>query len=100
MGDDFSTTLLDLNPIAVVATDRKGRIRSLNQRARHLLGRGARREVLEGQAIEPAEVLAALDRVTAEDLRRVAADIVAADGFKLAVIGPFGDAERFEKLLG
>ena len=61
---------------------------------------GLRREVLEGQAVEPAEVLAALDRVTAEDLRRVAGDIVAADGFKLAVIGPFDDAERFEKLLG
>jgi diguanylate cyclase (GGDEF)-like protein len=43
VGDDFSTTLLDLNPIAVVATDTKGRIRSLNQRARHLLGPGARR---------------------------------------------------------
>ena len=42
MGDDFSTTLLDRNPIAVVATDRKGRIRSLNQRAGHLLGPGAR----------------------------------------------------------
>jgi diguanylate cyclase (GGDEF)-like protein len=42
MGDDFSTTLLEQNPIAVVATDRKGRIRALNQRARHLLGPGAR----------------------------------------------------------
>jgi predicted Zn-dependent peptidase len=45
-------------------------------------------------------VLAALDRVTAEDLRRVARDILAADGLKLAVIGPFDDADRFERLLG
>jgi predicted Zn-dependent peptidase len=61
---------------------------------------GLRREVLEGQAVEPADVLAALDRVTAEDLRRVARDILAADGLKLAVIGPFDDAGRFERLLG
>jgi predicted Zn-dependent peptidase len=60
---------------------------------------GLRREVLEGAAVEPAEVLAALDRVTADDLRRVAGDIIAADGLKLAVIGPFDDAERFERLL-
>jgi predicted Zn-dependent peptidase len=60
---------------------------------------GLRREVLEGQATEPAEVLAALDAVTAEDVQRVAQDVLDS-GFRLAVIGPFDDAERFEKLLG
>ena len=59
---------------------------------------GLRREVLEGRASEPAEVLAALDAVTAEDVQRVAREIVD-DGFHLAVIGPFDDAERFEQLL-
>jgi predicted Zn-dependent peptidase len=59
---------------------------------------GLRREVLEGRAAEPEEVLAALDAVTAEDIQRVAQEVVA-DGFNLAVIGPFDDAERFEKLL-
>ena len=44
-------------------------------------------------------MLDALDAVTAEDLQRVAQEIVD-DGFHLAVIGPFDDAERFEKLLG
>jgi predicted Zn-dependent peptidase len=61
---------------------------------------GLRREVLEGRAVEPSDVLAELDRVTADDLRRVARDIVGADGLKLAVIGPFDDSERFERLLG
>ncbi|MHB1244081.1 MAG: M16 family metallopeptidase [Gaiellaceae bacterium] len=59
---------------------------------------GLRREVLEGRANEPAEVLAALDAVTAEDVQRVARELVD-DGFHLAVIGPFDDAERFEQLL-
>jgi len=59
---------------------------------------GLRREVLEGQATEPADVLAALDAVTAEDLERVSREILDS-GFRLAVIGPFDDAERFERLL-
>ena len=59
---------------------------------------GLRREVLEGRAEEPRAVLDALDAVTAEDLQRVAADVLSS-GFHLAVIGPFDDAERFERLL-
>ncbi|HWN23311.1 MAG TPA: pitrilysin family protein [Gaiellaceae bacterium] len=59
---------------------------------------GLRREVLEGQATEPADVLAALDAVTAEDIQRVARDVLES-GFRLAVIGPFDDAGRFERLL-
>ncbi len=59
---------------------------------------GMRREVLEGQATEPQAVLDALDAVTAEDVQRVATEILDS-GFHLAVIGPFDDAARFEKLL-
>ncbi|MDQ3823634.1 MAG: insulinase family protein [Actinomycetota bacterium] len=61
---------------------------------------GLRREVLEGRVVEPAEVLAELDRVSADDLRRVAMDILGADGVKLAAIGPFDDPDRFQRLLG
>jgi predicted Zn-dependent peptidase len=60
---------------------------------------GLRREVLEGRVEEPQAVLDALDQVTAEDVQRVAQEIVD-DGPYLAVIGPFDDAERFEQLLG
>ena len=60
---------------------------------------GLRREVLEGRAAEPEEVLAGLDAVTAEDLQRVAGDVIGSDGLNLALIGPFDDADRFEKLL-
>jgi predicted Zn-dependent peptidase len=61
---------------------------------------GLRREVLEGRAPEPEEVLAGIEAVTAEDVQRVARDLIAEDALRLAVIGPFEDAERFEKLLG
>jgi predicted Zn-dependent peptidase len=61
---------------------------------------GLRREVLEGRVPELEEILTALDAVTAEDMQRVAAELVRDDAFRLAVIGPFDDPGRFEALLG
>ena len=60
---------------------------------------GLRREVLEGKTPDPEEILAELDKVTADDLARVAQDVIGGRGANLAVIGPFDDAERFEQLL-
>jgi predicted Zn-dependent peptidase len=60
---------------------------------------GLRREVLEGKATEPSEVLEALDAVTAEDVQRVARAVLGGDGLKLAAIGPLNEPERFERLL-
>ena len=49
-----------------------------------------------------AEVLKAIEAVTADDVQRVAQDLISSERLRLAVIGPFGEgsAERFEKLLG
>ena len=60
---------------------------------------GLSREVLEGQAVEPEEITAGLDAVTAEDVQRVAQDVIASAGINLALIGPFEDAAPFEELL-
>jgi predicted Zn-dependent peptidase len=60
---------------------------------------GLRREVLEGRATEPEEVLAEIDKVTADDVQRVAQDVLGGDGLNLALIGPFDDGSRFEQLL-
>lgn len=60
---------------------------------------GLSREVLEGRAVEPDEILAGLDAVTAEDVHRVAQDVIGSNGLNLALIGPFEDASRFEGLL-
>ncbi len=60
---------------------------------------GLRREVLEGNAPDPDEILAELDKVTAEDVARVAGELIKGNGMNLAVIGPFDDPGRFEQLL-
>ncbi len=59
---------------------------------------GLRREILEGRAVEPTEVLEGLDAVTTEDVARVAADLLGGE-LQLALIGPFDEPERFEPLL-
>jgi predicted Zn-dependent peptidase len=60
---------------------------------------GLRKEVLERKLPDPDEVLRALDAVTSEDVERVASELIATDRLRLAVIGPFDDAARFEPLL-
>ncbi len=60
---------------------------------------GLRREVLEGEIEEPDELLRQIDAVTAEDVQRVARDLLDDKRLYLAVVGPFDDPERFEKLI-
>jgi len=60
---------------------------------------GLRREVLESRTPDPQEILDAVEKVTADDVSRVTQDLIADQGLNLAVIGPFDDPARFEKLL-
>jgi predicted Zn-dependent peptidase len=60
---------------------------------------GLSRQVLSDPVLEPQEVLAGLDAVTAEDVQRVARDLIDGKGLNLALIGPFEDEAPFEKLL-
>jgi predicted Zn-dependent peptidase len=60
---------------------------------------GLRAEVLEGLTREPDEVIAGLEAVTVEDIQRVAQDVIRENQLNFALIGPFDDPDRFEKLL-
>jgi predicted Zn-dependent peptidase len=77
----------------------KGRFVLQLETSQGLIMFGLRREVLESKTPDPEEILAELDKVTAEDVQRVAHDVIAQSGLNLAVIGPFDDASRFEQLL-
>jgi predicted Zn-dependent peptidase len=60
---------------------------------------GLGREVLNDPVLEPDEVISGLDAVTAEDIQRVAQDVIASNGLNLALIGPFEDEAPFQELL-
>jgi predicted Zn-dependent peptidase len=78
----------------------KGRFVLRTESPQGLIMYGLNREVLEGHTLEPSELLALIDAVTAEDVQRVAQDLIAADKLRLAVIGPFQDRdEHFAGLL-
>ena len=77
----------------------KGRFVLQLETSQGLIMFGLRREVLESRTPDPEEILAELAKVTAEDVQRVAGDVIANRGLNLAVIGPFDDASRFEQLL-
>jgi predicted Zn-dependent peptidase len=58
-------------------------------------------ELLRNQILTVDEVLQLIDRVTAEDVQHMAQKLFVPNRFKLAVVGPFDDADqaRFEGLL-
>ncbi|MDX6401716.1 MAG: hypothetical protein QOF27_2322 [Gaiellaceae bacterium] len=107
--DAVSTVAAELQKIATepVPSDElekaksfaKGRFVLQLESPQGLIMFGLRREVLESRTPDPEEILEGIGKVTAEDVSRVAQDVIAKQGLSLAVIGPFDDPARFEKLL-
>ncbi|HEY5098482.1 MAG TPA: pitrilysin family protein [Gaiellaceae bacterium] len=93
------TTAVPAEELEKARSFSKGRFVLQLENPQGLISFGLRKEVLEGRAPDPEEVLAGISAVTAEDVQRVAQDLLAEDKLRVAVIGPFDDAERFEKLL-
>lgn len=63
----------------------------------HLLGKY---ELLHGQAKSPEEIAKLVDLVTVDEVMKVARDLFKSERMKIAVIGPYGEKERFEGLMG
>jgi predicted Zn-dependent peptidase len=61
--------------------------------ARGMILHGLRRELIEGRTAELDEVFAGINAVTAEDVLRVAGELIQASRATLAVIGPFDDVD-------
>jgi predicted Zn-dependent peptidase len=77
----------------------KGRMVLQLEDPKGLLMFGLRREVLEDRVAEIDEVLDGVEAVTAEDIQRVARQVIVNDGLNFGLVGPFDDEERFRKLL-
>jgi len=58
------------------------------------MSRIAKADLLDGELLSIDEVLARIDAVTLDDVRELAAGLLAATP-ALAVVGPFDDADRF-----
>jgi predicted Zn-dependent peptidase len=102
IGDEFRKLADEAVPSEELEKARalaKGRFVLQTESPNGLILFGLRREVLEGEAAEPEELLAGLDAVTAEDVQRVARDIIEGEGLNCALIGPFDDASKFEEIL-
>lgn len=59
----------------------------------------AGQELLEKEILTPKEIFAKIDKITANDILKVAKDIFKPEKLNLALIGPFRDKKPFEKLL-
>jgi predicted Zn-dependent peptidase len=58
-----------------------------------------RQELLRKQIMTVDDVLAIIESVTVEDLKRVADDLVRPELLNLAVVGPYRSAARFEAVI-
>jgi predicted Zn-dependent peptidase len=56
-------------------------------------------ELLTGKILTPKEQFAEIDKVTVDDILKVAKDIFQPQKLNLALIGPFKNKEKFKKLL-
>ena len=99
MSERIASEPVDADELEKARNFAKGRLVLSLEDPKGTISFGLRDEVLEGRIREPEEVLAALDRVTLDDLHRVAQDVIRAERLNLAVIGPFDDPVRFEPLL-
>jgi len=59
----------------------------------------AGQEVLKGKISTPKEKFSALEKVTSEDVRKVAREIFKDRGLNLALIGPFKNKNEFKEIL-
>src|SRR5438094_649804 len=107
--DAVSTIAVELRKVAAEAVPKeelekaksfsKGRFVLQLETSQGLIMFGLRRETLESRTPDPEEILDDLGKVTADDVSRVAQDLIDRQGLNLAVIGPFDDAAHFEQLL-
>lgn len=59
----------------------------------------AGQEILEKKILTPAEIFKKIDKISANDILKLAKDIFQPQKLNLALIGPFKGKEKFEKLL-
>ena len=77
----------------------KGRLLLRLEDSRSVAGWLGSQEVLTGDILDVNDVVAAIDRITADEIRSLAARLFRKEHLRLAVVGPVEDADRLAGLL-
>jgi len=77
----------------------KGRLILALEDSQRVAGRFTSQILLEAKVKDLKETIKEIDKVSIDDVLRVAKDIFRPERLNLAVIGPFKDKQRFKKLL-
>jgi predicted Zn-dependent peptidase len=77
----------------------KGRLLLRMEDTRNVSGWIGGQEILNGFVRTPDEVVALVDAVTGDDIKRVASKLLANSKLSLALVGPFRSDKRFASLL-
>jgi len=77
----------------------KGKMALLLEPSDALASFYSEQELLEREILTPKEIYAKIDKVSSQDILKVAKDIFQLKKLNLALIGPFKDKNKFEKLL-
>ena len=59
----------------------------------------ATQEIFERKIMSPKEIMNEIDKITTDDILKVAKDIFKPKNLNLALVGPYKDKEKFKKLL-
>jgi predicted Zn-dependent peptidase len=73
----------------------KGRMVLQLEDPKGLLMFGLRRETLENRVAEVDEILEGIEAVSADDIQRVARQLIVDDGLNFGLVGPYDDEQRF-----
>jgi predicted Zn-dependent peptidase len=77
----------------------KGRLLLRMEDSRSVAGWVGGQEILNGSIMDVEEVVAIIDKVTAEDMCNLAKELLIGDKLRLSVVGPVKSADHLEKLL-
>jgi predicted Zn-dependent peptidase len=77
----------------------KGRLLLRMEDSRSVAGWVGGQEILSNKIMDVEEVVAIIEKVTAEEMRAVAKELLVGDKLRLSVVGPVKSGDHLEKLL-
>ena len=77
----------------------KGRLLLRMEDSRNVAGWLGGQEILTGDILTLDQIVAIIDAITAEEIRKLAEELMVSDGLRLAVVGPIGNDQPLEDLL-